>query len=89
MTKYLKSLWMIQNVLTVVNLQLKDVQSVVRLGIVLVIASLDDGKVINQYVHYLILAKKKKRKNLKVLKSIRRKKQLNLKNHWFKSYEFE
>ena len=66
MTKYLKSLWMIQNVLTVVNLQLKDVQSVVRLGIVLVIASLDDGKVINQYVHYLILAKKKKRKNLKV-----------------------
>ena len=89
MTKYLKSLWMIQNVLTVVNLQLKDVQSVVRLGIVLVIASLDNGKVINQYVHYLILAKKKKRKNLKVLKSIRRKKQLNLKNHWFKSYEFE
>ena len=81
MTKYLKSLWMIQNVLTVVNLQLKDVQSVVRLGIVLVIASLDNGKVINQYVHYLILAKKKKRKNLKVLKSIRRKKQLNLKNH--------
>ena len=66
MTKYLKSLWMIQNVPTVVNLQLKDVQSVVRLGIVLVIASLDDGKVINQYVHYLILAKKKKRKNLKV-----------------------
>jgi len=66
MTKYLKSLWMIQNVLTVVNLQLKDVQSVVRLGIVLVIASLDNGKVINQYVHYLILAKKKKRKNLKV-----------------------
>ena len=57
---------MIQNVLTVVNLQLKDVQSVVRLGIVLVIASLDNGKVINQYVHYLILAKKKKRKNLKV-----------------------
>ena len=81
MTKYLKSLWMIQNVPTVVNLQLKDVQSVVRLGIVLVIASLDNGKVINQYVHYLILAKKKKRKNLKVLKSIRRKKQLNLKNH--------
>jgi len=66
MTKYLKSLWMIQNVLTVVNLRLKDVQSVVRLGIVLVIASLDNGKVINQYVHYLILAKKKKRKNLKV-----------------------
>jgi hypothetical protein len=72
---------MIQNVLTVVNLRLKDVQSVVRLGIVLVIASLDNGKVINQYVHYLILAKKKKRKNLKVLKSIRRKKHLNLKNH--------
>ena len=66
MTKYLKSLWMIQNVLTVVNLRLKDVQSVVRLGIVLVIASLDNGKVINQYVHYLILAKKEKRKNLKV-----------------------
>ena len=66
MTKYLKSLWMIQNVPTVVNLQLKDVQSVVRLGIVLVIASLDNGKLINKYVHYLILAKNKKRKNLKV-----------------------